>query len=95
MMRIVVDAMGSDGHPGPDVAAAVMAARQFGDTIILVGDKAKIEAEPPNALVAEYAPSISNGPGNFIWQILIILRQAKMIISARFFTTHQISTSQF
>jgi phosphate acyltransferase len=44
-MRIVVDAMGSDGHPGPDVTAAVMAARQFGDTIILVGDKAKIEAE--------------------------------------------------
>ncbi|MGB5057187.1 MAG: phosphate acyltransferase PlsX [Candidatus Promineifilaceae bacterium] len=44
-MRIVVDAMGSDGHPGPDVAGAVMAAREFGDTIILVGDQARIEAE--------------------------------------------------
>ncbi len=44
-MRIVVDAMGSDGHPGPDVAGAVLAAREFGDTIILVGDQARIEAE--------------------------------------------------
>lgn len=44
-MRIVVDGMGSDHHPDPDVAGAVMAAREFGDTIILVGDLAKIEAE--------------------------------------------------
>ncbi|RMG90851.1 MAG: phosphate acyltransferase PlsX [Chloroflexi bacterium] len=44
-MRIVVDAMGSDNHPGPDVAGAVMAAREFGDTIILVGDSNQIEAE--------------------------------------------------
>lgn len=44
-MRIVVDAMGSDHHPGPDVAGAVMAARAFADTIILVGDQAGIEAE--------------------------------------------------
>ena len=44
-MRIVVDAMGSDHHPEPDVAGAVMAARAFADTIILVGDQAGIEAE--------------------------------------------------
>lgn len=44
-MRIVVDAMGSDDHPAPDVAGAVMAAQEFKDTIVLVGDKAKIEAE--------------------------------------------------
>ena len=44
-MRIVVDAMGSDSHPGPDVAGAVMAARKFGDTIILVGDRPRVEAE--------------------------------------------------
>jgi glycerol-3-phosphate acyltransferase PlsX len=44
-MRIVVDAMGSDGHPEPDVTGAVMAAREFGDTIILVGDQRQIEAE--------------------------------------------------
>ncbi len=44
-MRIVVDAMGSDDHPGPDVAGAVLAARSFGDAIILVGDQRRIEAE--------------------------------------------------
>jgi glycerol-3-phosphate acyltransferase PlsX len=37
--------MGSDEHPGPDVAGAVLAARQFGDAIILVGDRPRIEAE--------------------------------------------------
>lgn len=45
MMRIVVDAMGSDEHPAPDVAGAVLAAREFGDTIILVGDEGQIRAE--------------------------------------------------
>lgn len=44
-MRIVVDAMGSDKRPLPDVAGAVLAAREFGDTIILVGDQPQIEAE--------------------------------------------------
>jgi glycerol-3-phosphate acyltransferase PlsX len=43
-MRIVVDAMGSDDHPGPDVAGAVMAARELGDAIILVGDRPRVEA---------------------------------------------------
>ncbi len=36
-MRIVVDAFGSDHCPVPDVAGAVMAARAWGDEIILVG----------------------------------------------------------
>jgi phosphate acyltransferase len=36
-MRIVLDAMGSDDCPGPEVQAAVEAARQFGEKIILVG----------------------------------------------------------
>lgn len=44
-MRIVVDAMGSDNHPEPDVAGAVAAAREWGDAIILAGDEAQIEAE--------------------------------------------------
>ncbi len=47
-MRIVVDAMGSDNHPSADVQGAVDAAREFGDTIILVGDEAKINAELEN-----------------------------------------------
>ncbi|MCO5199154.1 MAG: phosphate acyltransferase PlsX [Anaerolineae bacterium] len=44
-MKIVVDAMGSDTHPTPDVAGAVLAAREFGDDIILVGDEQRIAAE--------------------------------------------------
>lgn len=44
-MRIVVDAMGSDNCPGPDVAGAILAAREWNDTIVLVGDKERIQAE--------------------------------------------------
>ena len=36
-MRIIVDAMGSDRHPEPEIQAAVEAVRLFGDEIILVG----------------------------------------------------------
>jgi phosphate acyltransferase len=43
MVRIVVDAMGSDDHPTPDVIGAVQAAREYGVEIILVGDEAKIK----------------------------------------------------
>jgi glycerol-3-phosphate acyltransferase PlsX len=42
MTRIVVDAMGSDDFPTPDVIGAVQAAREYGVEIILVGDEAKI-----------------------------------------------------
>lgn len=42
MTRIVVDAMGSDEYPHPDVEGAVMAAREYGAEIILVGDESKI-----------------------------------------------------
>jgi glycerol-3-phosphate acyltransferase PlsX len=42
MTRIVVDAMGSDEFPVPDVTGAVMAAREYGVEIILVGDEEKI-----------------------------------------------------
>lgn len=44
-MRIVIDAMGSDNYPVPDVAGAVLAARQSADTMILVGQEALIHAE--------------------------------------------------
>ena len=44
-MRIVVDAMGSDDNPTPDVAGSVMAAREYGVTIILVGDEELIRSE--------------------------------------------------
>lgn len=54
MARIVVDAMGSDEYPTPDVVGAVQAAREYGVEIILVGDEAKIkpvlEAQNPGNL---------------------------------------------
>jgi phosphate acyltransferase len=43
MIRIAVDAMGSDEFPTPDVVGAVMAAREYGVEIILVGDETRIE----------------------------------------------------
>jgi len=42
MVRIVVDAMGSDNFPLPDVEGAVLAAREYGIEIILVGDESII-----------------------------------------------------
>jgi len=44
-MRIVLDAMGSDEYPGPDVAGAVQAAREWDDQILLVGRKEAIQQE--------------------------------------------------
>lgn len=44
-MRIVLDAMGTDQFPVPDVEGAVLAARQWRDTILLVGDQPRIEVE--------------------------------------------------
>src|ERR1043166_10210784 len=43
MTKIVVDAMGSDNYPIPDVEGAVLAAREYGADIILVGDNSKIQ----------------------------------------------------
>lgn len=42
MIRIVVDAMGTDECPLPDVSGAVAAAREYGVEIILVGDEARV-----------------------------------------------------
>ncbi|MEZ0395917.1 MAG: phosphate acyltransferase PlsX [Anaerolineales bacterium] len=42
MTKIVVDAMGSDNFPVPDVVGAVMAAREYNVGVVLVGDEARI-----------------------------------------------------
>jgi len=44
-MKIAVDAMGGDHGPAVVVEGAVAAAREFGTSLILVGDKAAIERE--------------------------------------------------
>ncbi|MGB7540214.1 MAG: phosphate acyltransferase PlsX [Anaerolineales bacterium] len=38
-MRIALDAMGSDEFPRPDVEGAVMAAREYGEEVLLIGDE--------------------------------------------------------
>lgn len=43
-MRIVLDAMGSDKHPDPEVEAAVQAAELYGDEILLVGPEELLNA---------------------------------------------------
>ncbi len=44
-MKIALDALGSDARPAPDVEGAVMAAREFGITVVLVGDESRIKSE--------------------------------------------------
>lgn len=41
-MKIVLDAMGSDTCPGPEVEAAVQAYQKYGDRVILVGPEADL-----------------------------------------------------
>lgn len=44
-MRIVVDAVGTDNRPSPDVEGAVLAAKEWKNPIILVGPEAQIKQE--------------------------------------------------
>ena len=44
-MKIAVDAMGGDYGPAVVVEGAVTAAREFGVTVVLVGDRPAIERE--------------------------------------------------
>ena len=63
-MAIILDAMGSDQYPDPEVQAAVQAAREFGEEIILVGNETLIapklkQANPDNYPVhIEHAPDL-------------------------------------
>ncbi len=63
-MRIAVDAMGSDAFPHPDVEGAVLAAREYGVEIVLVGDEAVVRpalaAHSPAGLpiTIEHAPEM-------------------------------------
>ncbi len=44
-MKIVVDAMGSDKRPVPDVQGAVEAAREYNVEVLLVGQESRVRAE--------------------------------------------------
>jgi len=62
MTRIVVDAMGSDDHPQPDVEGAVMAAREFGVEVVLVGDESKIKPVLASVNPGDLPVSIVHAP---------------------------------
>jgi phosphate acyltransferase len=44
-MRIVLDAMGSDDCPGPELQASIEAVRLFGDEMILVGPEIQLQPQ--------------------------------------------------
>ncbi|HEY45762.1 MAG: hypothetical protein AMJ88_00645 [Anaerolineae bacterium SM23_ 63] len=63
-MRIVLDAMGSDTHPDPEIAAAVEAAALWEDTIVLTGPKDFLQPKldtfdvPTSRIQIEHAPEV-------------------------------------
>jgi len=62
MTKIVVDAMGSDNFPTPDVEGAITAAREYGVEIILVGDESKIQPILDSNNAADLPISIVHAP---------------------------------
>jgi glycerol-3-phosphate acyltransferase PlsX len=62
MTRIVVDAMGSDNFPTPDVEGAVMAAREYKVEIVLTGDVSKIQPILDSANAAGLPISVVHAP---------------------------------
>lgn len=64
MIKIALDAMGSDNSPSMDVEGAIMAAREFDYGIILVGRRDSIEKElekhkaVPKNIFIEHAPEV-------------------------------------
>jgi glycerol-3-phosphate acyltransferase PlsX len=60
--RIVVDAMGSDTHPAPDVAGSILAVRAYGVEVILVGDEAILRPEIASSDAAGLPLSVVHAP---------------------------------
>jgi glycerol-3-phosphate acyltransferase PlsX len=61
-MRIVVDAMGSDSFPRPDVEGAVLAAREYGTAITLTGDEARVKPLLTELNATELPITIKHAP---------------------------------
>ena len=47
-MKIALDVMGTDNRPLPDIAGGLMAAQEYNDTILMVGDEKRIREELNN-----------------------------------------------
>lgn len=61
-MKIVLDAMGSDGHPDPEIQAAISASSLFGDEIILVGNEEIIKPKLSNQNTGNARISVVHAP---------------------------------
>lgn len=63
-MRIILDAMGSDQYPEPEISAAIQAAKQWEDPILLVGQREILEPKlrqagaNPDMVKVIHAPEI-------------------------------------
>jgi len=79
MTRIVVDAMGSDDHPGPDVEGTVMAVREYGVEIILVGDESILKPALASANPGNLPISIVHAPET----LTIDDKGMKLVLKAR------------
>jgi len=67
-VRIVLDAMGSDTCPEPEIAAAVEAARLFGEQVILVGPLADLEPRLKTMGAADTAVHLVDAPDTISMQ---------------------------
>ena len=61
-MRIVLDAMGSDDRPVPDVAGGVKAAREWGNEIVLVGPEEIVKNELAKHDTTGLSISVAHAP---------------------------------
>ncbi|MCJ7823867.1 MAG: hypothetical protein MUP44_03125, partial [Anaerolineales bacterium] len=61
-MRIILDAMGSDTHPSPEVHAALEAYKLWGEPILLVGPKAELKSVIANSGGDLNAVEINHAP---------------------------------
>ena len=61
-MRIVLDAMGSDTHPEPELVAAAEAAGRWGDPVLLVGPQEMLETRLRAAGVAAERVRVIDAP---------------------------------
>ena len=62
MNRIVIDAMGSDDYPQPEIDGAMNAARKYGVSIILVGDESILKPALASAKPGNLPISIVHAP---------------------------------
>lgn len=61
-MRIVLDAMGSDTCPEPEVTAAVQAAAQFGEEILLIGPEGELKERLEKQTGPTHLVKVVNAP---------------------------------